>query len=89
MAGHEVHMSVPKFFQYFGQYLEELLFGHIIGQAVAVTAIHFVPIEAVFLILIVEETILGVDDAPQGFEVSFWIVLGDVLGDAGREKEEC
>ena len=81
-------MSVTKFFQHFGQYLEELLVGHVIGHAVGVTAIHFVPIEAVFLVLVVEEALLGVDDAPQGFEVSFWIVLGDVLGDAGREKEE-
>jgi hypothetical protein len=81
-------MAVPEFFQHFGQYLEELLVGHVIGQTILVSAVDLVPIEAVFLVLVVEEAILGVDDAPQGFKVSFWIVLGDVLGDAGREKEE-
>jgi hypothetical protein len=49
--------------------------------------VGLVPIEAVFLILIIEEAILGVDDVPKCLEVSFWIVLGNVLGDAGWEKE--
>jgi hypothetical protein len=49
--------------------------------------IYLVPIEAVFFVLIVKEAILGVDDFPERLEVSPWIVLGDVLGDAGREKE--
>jgi hypothetical protein len=68
--------------------LEELLFGHIIGQPIFVSAVDLVPIEAVFLVLVVEEAILGVDDFPECLEVSPWIVFGDVLGDAGREKEE-
>jgi hypothetical protein len=87
MIRYKINVPVTEFCQHFGQDLEKFLVGHVIGQTIAVLTVGLVPIEAVFLILIIEEAILGVDDVPKCLEVSFWIVLGNVLGDAGWEKE--
>jgi hypothetical protein len=48
----------------------------------------FVPVEPVFLVLVVEEAILGVDDFPQGFEVPLRGIVRYFFGDAGWEKED-
>ena len=82
MSSHEVHMSVPKFFQHFGQYLEKFLVGHVVGQSVAVSAVDFVPIETGFLILIVEEAVFGVNDVPKCLEITFGGVFLYAFGDA-------
>jgi hypothetical protein len=89
VTGYQVYMAVAEFFQHFCQYLEELLVGHVAGQTVLVSSVDLVPIEAVFLILIVEEAVFGVYDLPKRLEISLRGVLGYVLGDAGRKKEEC
>ena len=83
MSSHEVHVSVPKFFQHFGQDLEKFFVGHVVGQSVAVSAVDFVPIETVFLILIVEEAVFGVDDTPKCLKITLGGVLLDTFGDAG------
>ena len=62
--------------------------GHVVCEAIFVLVIHFIPVEAVFLVLVVEEAVLGVDGFPKGFEIALGGVVGDVFGDAGGE-EEC
>jgi len=80
-------MTIPEFFQHLGKNLEEFLFGHVVGQSVMVSTINFVPIQSVFLVLVVEETILGVYGVPEGFEIALGGIVGYVLGDAGSDAE--
>ena len=82
MSSNEVHVSVPKFFQHFGQDLEKFLVGHVVGQTIAISAVDFVPIETVFLILIIEEAVFGVDDMPKCLEITFGGVFLYTFGDA-------
>ena len=81
-------MSVVQFVDHIRKDLEEILPRHVWRDATCIALVHLVPVESVFLIFIVEETILFVDDFPQRLEIIFGRIAGDVLPYAGRENQQ-
>ena len=84
-------MSVAKLAEHVGEHLEELALGHLVAYAYLIFAIHVIPVEAVFVLFVVEEAVVLVQDVPQGLEVACRRV-GTLVGvDAGeqRDQDDC
>ena len=81
----EVHMSVFQLGKHLGKYLEELVIVHRSFRAYLIYIIYSVPVEPVDLLFIVKETVVLVDDLPQGFEVS----LGGIFVLCHIDARDC
>ena len=68
-GGVEVHVTVFQLGEHVGEYLKELVVVHRPFRAYLIYIIYGVPVEAIDLLLVVEEAVVLVDDAPQGLEV--------------------
>jgi hypothetical protein len=62
--------------------LEKILVAHVGSEFVLVAGVYLVPIQTVFLMFVIVETVLGVDDIPQRFEIALWSIVGYIFGDA-------
>ena len=73
-------MSVAQLGEHIGENFEELVVVDLVTRAYLIYIILLVPVESISLLLIVEETVVLIDDAPQGFEVSLRgvFILGDI-----------
>ena len=69
-GGIEVHVSVAQLRQHVGEHLEELVVVELSHRAYLIFIIYTVPVESVNLVFIVVETVVLIDDLPQGFEVA-------------------
>jgi len=83
----QVHVTVTKLVHHVREDLEQGLRRHVRSDAFGVPFVHLVPVQAVHLLLVVQETVLLVDDAPQRFEVGFRAVAGHLFADAGNAAQ--
>ena len=81
-------MAVAQLGHHLRQYFEELLACHGVGDAAGIAFVHLVPVEPVLFVLVGEETILTVDDAPQGLKVGLGRMALHVLAHTGTEQQE-
>ena len=63
-------MSVAQLSQHVAKHLEELHGRHVVIDAYLIFRIHIVPVEAIFLLLVVEETVTLVEYLPERLEVT-------------------
>ena len=91
----EVDMPVAQFVAEVGQHLIERLRRHGVGHLRGVAAVHLVPVQSVFLVLVVEEAVVLIDDFPQRFEVAarcggqvVGLHAGGERGEQQRKREE-
>ena len=67
----QVDMPVSQLVHHVREHFVEVFPRHVGRDALGVAGVHFVPVQPVFFVLVVEEAILLVDDFPQRFEVGF------------------
>ena len=84
----EVDVSVAQLAEHVGEHLEELCLRHLVAYAYLIFVIYVVPVEAVFVLLVVEEAVVLVQDVPQGLEVARRRVGALVGVDAGGQGGE-
>ena len=65
----EIHVPVAQLVAHLAQHLKQRLWRHRIGHLRSITLVHLVPVQTVFFFLIVKETIVAVEDAPQCLKV--------------------
>jgi hypothetical protein len=63
-GGAEVHMAVSEFAKHRGKHLKQLFVVEIVFRAYIIYIIYVLPIEAVFMLFVVEEAVVLVDDMP-------------------------
>ena len=63
-------MSVTQLAEHVAQHLEELVLVHLVAYAYLIFIVCLIPVEPVFLLLVVEETIVLVDNLPECLEVA-------------------
>ena len=63
-VGIEVHMTVAELRECLGEHLEELLLVHLVVRAYIIYIIYLLPVKTVFVLLVVEEAVMLVDDFP-------------------------
>ena len=84
----EIDVPVAQFAAEIAQYLKKGFFRHGIGDLCGIATVHFVPVESVFFVFVVEKAVVLINDFPQGFEVSAR-GGGEFVGlYAGRERSE-
>ena len=84
----EVHVSVAQFAEHIGEHLEELLAGHTVVDAHLIFIVHLLPVQPVFLLLIIQEAVVLVDNLPQGLKVALWCIVEFFLINAGRKERD-
>jgi hypothetical protein len=80
-------VSVAQFREHIGEHLEELLVVDAVVRAYLIYIISLLPVESVFMLLIVEEAVVLVDDLPKRLEIPLRRIRALFLIDAGGEKE--
>ena len=85
-GGVEVHVSVFQLGEQVGENLEELVVVHRAFHAYLIYIVEFVPVEPIDLLLVVEETVVLIDDTPQGLEVTLRSVFVLDYVDARNEE---
>ena len=87
MGRREVDVAVAQFGQHVAQHLEELFLRHAVVDLRSVACVDLLPVEPIDVLLVVEEAVVLVDDAPEGLEVALWRVVEFLFVDAGRRGE--
>ena len=82
----QVDVAVAQFRQHVGHDLEQLVGRHVVADAHPVLGVYIVPVEPVFLFLVVEEAIVLVDYFPQGLEVACGRVVELLFVDARSDR---
>ena len=84
----EVHMAITQFAQHIREHLEQLVLVGFFPRAYLIYIIYSIPVEAVFMLLIVEETVVLIDNLPKGLKVPLSRIREFFLIDAGRSGEQ-
>ena len=71
----EVHVAVAQFGEHVGEHLEELLLADHVVRAYLIYIIYLLPVESVFMLLVVEEAVVLVDNLPECLEVPLWRIF--------------
>ena len=66
----EVHVAVAQLCQHVCEHFEQLIPVSFLPRAYLIFIIYGIPVQSVFVLFIVEETVVFVDNLPQGFEVA-------------------
>ena len=72
-------MSVLEFGEHIAQDFEELVGIHLVVDLTGISSAHLIPVEANGFLLIGEEAVVFVDDAPQGLEIAHIAIVVFVL----------
>ena len=75
-------MSVTQFVDHVREDFEQVFIGHRRGDAAGIAFVHLVPVEPVDFVLVVQETVLLVDDAPERLKVGLRCISGNIFPDA-------
>ena len=62
--GAEVYVTISQFGEHGGQHLEELFVVEVTFRAYIIYIIYLLPVETVFMLFVVEEAVVFVDDMP-------------------------
>lgn len=79
-------MSVLQLSQHIAAYLKKLFRFHALGDSVAVLRMDGVPVQTISLVLVIQKTVVLINDSPQCFKIALIIVVESILRDAIAQR---